>query len=128
MRHKNRKWLAMAAGGYLLAMGSAYRGAMAQRPTDGNIDHIEREGIRRLEDERAKTAAAGPKSNGETRLNAAGPAFCAARYDARYDATFRLESLKAETATAESSRGETSATKTSGTESLSTFPKGEASP
>jgi hypothetical protein len=85
MRHKNRKWLAMAAGGYLLVMGYAYRGAMAQRPIDGNIfGHIEREGIRRLEDERAKTAAAGPKSNGETRLNAAGPAFIAARYDATF--------------------------------------------
>lgn len=86
-------------------MWSAYRRAMAQRPTDVSIfDRIEREGIRRLEDERAKEAAAGPKSTGERRLNAAGPAFIAARYDA----TFRVES------------------KTLGTESLSTFPKEEA--
>src|ERR1700729_828987 len=87
---------------------------MAQRPTDGNIfDHLERAGIRRLEDDRAK-AAAGPKSTGETRLNAAGPAFIAARHDV----TFGVEWLKAETATAESSRGETSGAKTSGTESV----------
>lgn len=92
-------------GATLLVMWSAYRRAMAQRPTDVSIfDRIEREGIRRLEDERAKEAAAGPKSTGERRLNAAGPAFIAARYDA----TFRVES------------------KTLGTESLSTFPKEEA--
>jgi hypothetical protein len=83
MRRKNRKWVAIAAGIYLLVMWSAYRWAIAQRPTDGNIfAHIEREGIRRQEEERAKQAAAGPKPTGETRLNAAGPAFVAARYDA----------------------------------------------
>jgi hypothetical protein len=83
MRRKNRKWVAIAAGIYLLVMWSAYRWATAQRPADGNIfAHIEREGIRRQEEERAKEAAAGPKPTGETRLNAAGPAFVAARYDA----------------------------------------------
>jgi len=85
MRRKNRKWVAMAAGVYLLVMWSAYRWAIAQRPTDGSIfDRIERDGVRRLEDERAKEAAAGPKPTGETRLNAAGPAFVAARYDATH--------------------------------------------
>jgi hypothetical protein len=83
MRRKNRKWVAIAAGMYLLVMWSAYRWAIAQRPVDGNIfAHIEREGIRRQEEERAKEAAAGPKPTGETRLNSAGPAFVAARYDA----------------------------------------------
>ncbi len=85
MRRKNRKWVAIAAGIYLLVMWSAYRWAIAQRPTDGNIfAHIEREGIRRQEEERAKEAAAGPKPTGETRLNSAGPAFVAARYDATH--------------------------------------------
>lgn len=85
MRRKNRKWVAIAAAIYLLVMWSAYRWAIAQRPADGNIfAHIEREGIRRQEQERAKEAAAGPKPTGETRLNAAGPAFVAARYDATH--------------------------------------------
>ena len=63
---KDRKWLAMATGVYLLVIGSAYRWDMAQHPTDGNIfdpigfDPIERKGIRRPEDERAREAAAGP--------------------------------------------------------------------
>ncbi len=85
MRRKNRKWVGIAAAIYLLVMWSAYRWAIAQRPTDGNIfAHIEREGIRRQAEERAKEAAAGPKPMGETRLNAAGPAFAAVRYDARH--------------------------------------------
>ena len=83
MRRKNRKWVAIAAAIYLLLMWSAYRWAIAQRPTDGNIfARLEREGIRRQAEERAKEAAASPKPTGETRLNAAGPAFVAARYDA----------------------------------------------
>ena len=63
---KDRKRLAMATGVYLLVIGSAYRWDMAQHPNDGNIfdpigfDPIEREGIRRPEDERAREAAAGP--------------------------------------------------------------------
>jgi hypothetical protein len=105
MRHKNRKWPAIAAGVYpagdVVRLPAGYGAASDRRSI---FDRIEREGIRRLEDERAKEAAAGPKSTGERRLNAAGPAFIAARYDA----TFRVES------------------KTLGTESLSTFPKEEA--
>jgi hypothetical protein len=85
MRRKNRKWVAMAVGVYLLVIWSAYRWGVAQRPTDGNIfAHIEREGIRRQEEERAKEAALGPQPTGEPRLNAAGPAFVAARYDATH--------------------------------------------
>ncbi|HWY02969.1 MAG TPA: hypothetical protein VNX60_04815 [Candidatus Acidoferrum sp.] len=63
---KDRTWLAMATGVYLLVIGSAYRWDMAQHPTDVNIfdpirfDPIEREGIRRPEDESAREAAAGP--------------------------------------------------------------------
>ena len=85
MRRKNRKWVAIAAVIYLFVMWSAYRWAIAQRPTDGNIfDRIEREGIRRQAEEEAKDAAAGPRPTGEPRLNAAGPAFVAARYDATH--------------------------------------------
>jgi hypothetical protein len=62
--HKARKWLAMATEVYLLVIGSAYQWDMAQHPTDGKIfdpiGPIEREGIRRPEDERAREAAAGP--------------------------------------------------------------------
>src|ERR1700686_2773983 len=62
MRRKNRKWVGIAAVIYLFVMWSAYRWAIAQRPTDGNIfDRIEREGIRRQAEEEAKDAAAGPR-------------------------------------------------------------------
>lgn len=82
MRRKNRKWVGIAVGIYLLVMWSAYRWAIAQRPADGNIlSHIEREGIRKQQEERAKVAVAEPKPTGESRLNAGGPAFVAARYD-----------------------------------------------
>lgn len=85
MRRKNRKWVALAVGLYLFVMWSAYRWAIAQRPADGNIlDHIEREGVRKLAEERAKEAEAQPQPTGESRLNAAGPAFVAARYDATH--------------------------------------------
>jgi hypothetical protein len=91
MRRKNRKWVAMAVALYLLLMWSAYRWSIAQRPTDGNIfDHIEREIKRKNAQEEdsakeaAKQAAAQPKPTGESRLNAAGPAFVAARYDATH--------------------------------------------
>jgi hypothetical protein len=85
MRSKNRKWVAMAAAVYLFIMWSAYRWSVAQRPTDGSIlDHIEREAVRKQAEERAKEAAAGPQPTGESRLNAAGPAFVAARYDATH--------------------------------------------
>jgi hypothetical protein len=82
MRRKNRKWVGIGVGIYLLVMWSAYRWAIAQRPADGNIlAHIEREGIRKQQEERAKEVAAGPKPTGESRLNAGGPAYVAARYD-----------------------------------------------
>ena len=82
MRRRNRKWVAIAVGLYLLILFSAARWSIHQRPSDGNIfTGIERNGIRRLAEERAKAAAAAPKPTGETRLNAAGPAFVAARYD-----------------------------------------------
>ncbi len=72
----------MAAGVYLLVMWSAYRWGIAQRPRDGNIFQvIERQGLRKLAEERAKEAAAGPKPTGESRLSVGGPAFVAARYD-----------------------------------------------
>ena len=87
MRRKNRKWVAIAVALYLAVMWFAYRWSIAQRPTDGDIlTHIEREGVRRLaeeraKEERAKEAGASPKQAGESRLSAAGPAFVAARYD-----------------------------------------------
>ncbi len=82
MRRKNRKWVAVAAGLYLFVMWSAYRWGIAQRPKDGNIfEHIERQGLRRLAEEQSKADAAAPKPTGESRLNASGPAFVAARYD-----------------------------------------------
>jgi hypothetical protein len=82
MRRKNRKWVAIAVGIYLLVMWSAYRWAVAQRPADGNIlAHIEREEVRKLQERLAQEAEAGPKPMGESRLNTAGPAFVAARYD-----------------------------------------------
>ena len=69
----------MAVVLYLFVMWSACRWAIAQRPADGNIfDHIEREGLRRLAEERAKETASQPKPTGESRLTAAGPAFVAA--------------------------------------------------
>jgi hypothetical protein len=85
MRRKNRKWAAMAAGLYLLVMVSAYRWAVSQRLPEGSIfNKIERDGIRRLAEEKAKADAAEPKPMGESRLTAAGPAFVAARYDATH--------------------------------------------
>lgn len=89
MRRKNRKWVATGVALYLFVMWSAYRWGVAQRPTDGNIfEHIEREAKRKNAEDRekalAKEAAAQPKPTGASRLNAAGPAFVAARYDATH--------------------------------------------
>jgi len=85
MRRKNRKWVATAVALYVFVMWSAYRWGVAQRPADGNIfDHIERETNRKNAEAAAKEAAAQPKPTGESRLNAAGPAFVAARYDATH--------------------------------------------
>jgi len=87
MRRKNRKWVAIAAIVYLFVMWSAYRWAVRQRIPEGNIFvRIEREGIRRQAEERARAAQvqSPPPPTGETRLSAAGPAFVAARYDATH--------------------------------------------
>ena len=86
MRRKNRKWVAMAVAVYLFVMWSSYRWGIAQRIPEGNIfSQIEREGVKRLAEERAKAAAAAvSQSTGELRLTAAGPAFIAARYDATH--------------------------------------------
>jgi hypothetical protein len=85
MRRKNRKWVAIASGLYLFVIWSAYRWGIGQRIPEGNIfNKIEREGIKRLAEEKAKEAAAQPKPTGEPRLAAAGPAYVAARYDATH--------------------------------------------
>ncbi len=75
----------MAIAVYLFVMWSAYRWAISQRIPEGNIFvRIEREGIRRQAEERARAAQEQPPppTTGETRLSAAGPAYVAARYDA----------------------------------------------
>lgn len=87
MRRKNRKWVASAVVVYLLVMWSAYRWAVSQRIPEGNIFvRLQREGIRRQAEERARAAQvqAPPPPTGETRLSAGGPAFVAARYDATH--------------------------------------------
>jgi hypothetical protein len=87
MRRKNRKWVAIAAIVYLFVMWSAYRWAVNQRIPEGNIFvRIEREGLRRQAEERARAAQekTPPPPTGESRLSAAGPAFVAARYDATH--------------------------------------------
>src|SRR5215469_98118 len=82
MRRKNRKWVGIAVGLYLFVMYSAFRWSMNQPIPEGNLFlKQEREGVRRLQEEKAKEAAAAPKPTGETRLNEAGPAYIAARYD-----------------------------------------------
>jgi hypothetical protein len=88
MRRKNRKWAATALGLYLLVMWAAYRWA-GQRPTDGPIlEHIQHEEMRKFKEKRAREAEeearAQPGPTAESRLNAAGPAFVAARYDATH--------------------------------------------
>src|SRR5579863_1906877 len=86
MRRKNRKWVAIAVGLYLLVMVSAYRWSVGNRlPGEDNLFiKIQREGVRRLAEEKAKEAAAVPNPTGESRLTAAGPAYAAARYDATH--------------------------------------------
>ncbi len=86
MRRKNRKWVAIAAALYLFVMWSAYRWAISERPTDGPLlDHIENEAVRKQAERRAEEARKQSlPPNGESRLNAAGPAFVAARYDATH--------------------------------------------
>jgi hypothetical protein len=86
MRRKNRKWVAIAVGLYLAVMVSAYRWSVGNRlpGEDSLLIKIQREGVRRLAEEKAKEAAAQPKPTGESRLTAAGPAYVAARYDATH--------------------------------------------
>jgi hypothetical protein len=57
MRRKNRKWVSLAAIVYLLVLWFAYRWAVNQRIPEGNIFvRIEREGLRRQAEERARAA------------------------------------------------------------------------
>jgi hypothetical protein len=89
MRRKNRKWVALAIGIYLLIMVSAYRWGATQHIPEGNIFvRMEHEGIRRQAEERARTvpehAPTPPTPTAEVRLASAGPAYVAARYDATH--------------------------------------------
>jgi hypothetical protein len=86
MRRKNRKWVALAVLLYGFLMWSAFRWSIAQRPADGSIlEHIQREETRKFKEKRAKEgqeqAEALHLPTGESRLNAAGPAYVAVRYD-----------------------------------------------
>jgi hypothetical protein len=90
MRPRHYKWIAAAAALYLFIMWSAYRWSVAQRPTDGNLfEQINRKGYARLAAERTKTAivqeeSLTPTPAAQSRLNAPGPAYVAARYDATH--------------------------------------------
>jgi hypothetical protein len=92
MRPRHYKWIAAAAALYLFIMWSAYRWSIAQRPADGSLfEQINRKGYARLAEERSKAAQAAqpqdqatPTPAAEARLNAAGPAYVAARYDATH--------------------------------------------
>jgi hypothetical protein len=89
MRRKNRKWVATAIVLYLGVMYSAYRWSIAQRPQDGPIlEHIQSEEVRKFKERRAAEAAelarSAPQPTGQSRLEAAAPAFFAARYDATH--------------------------------------------
>lgn len=88
MRRKNRKWVAIAAGLYFFVMWSAWHWSVSQIPTDGSIfDRRQRLAVERLHQEKALASFEKPREQaplpdtGEARLNAAGPAFVAARYD-----------------------------------------------
>jgi hypothetical protein len=89
MRRKNRKWVALGIGLYLLVMWSAFRWSV-------HLNQLfpERNIFLRLEHE-AELRNAGhqpeekesnppPSPTGEARLSAAGPAYVAARYDATH--------------------------------------------
>jgi hypothetical protein len=86
MRRKNRKWVAFAAALYLCIMWSAYRWGVHQKPTDGPIlERLENEAVRKGLEKKAREAQQQvPPPTGETRFNAAGPAYVAARYDATH--------------------------------------------
>jgi len=82
MRRKNRKWVALAVGLYLLIIVSAFRWSLHQRLPEGNIiKKHEREVLERMAKERAKNTPAAPQPTGESRFAAAGPTYVAARYD-----------------------------------------------
>lgn len=113
MRRKNRKWVATAVVLYLFVMWSAYRWGISQRIPEGNIFvRIERDGIRRQNEERALAAKeqAPPPPTGEARLNAAGPAYVAARYDATH--VVFMVATETESRFSNSSIGRASATPT----------------
>jgi hypothetical protein len=93
MRRKNRKWVALAVGIYLLIIWSAYRWGARQRIPEGNIlVRIAHEaGLKQAQkqaEERERAAKEKeqppPPSTAEARLAAAGPAYVAARYDASH--------------------------------------------
>src|ERR1700739_4551283 len=92
MRRKNRKWVALAVGLYVFILFSAYRWGAEQRIPEGNIFvRLQREGIRRQAEERARAAQQAQQQEqqpaaaiGERRLSSAGPAYIAARYDATH--------------------------------------------
>lgn len=84
MQRKNRKWLAIGIGLYLVVMVSAFRWSMHQNDPEGNVfNRIEHEGIARLAEQRAKEVGAqpSPTPTGESRLRASAPAYVAVRYD-----------------------------------------------
>lgn len=88
MRRRNRKWVAIGVVLYLFVIWSAFRWGSGLRVPEGNIFlKLEREGIRRQQEEQSKKAkqeAIPPTPTGEERLNAAGPAYVAVRYDDRH--------------------------------------------
>jgi hypothetical protein len=82
MRRKNRKWVALAVGLYLLIIVSAFRWSLHQRLPEGNIiKKHEREVLERMAKERAKNTPPAPQPTGESRFATAGPTYVAARYD-----------------------------------------------
>lgn len=89
MRRKNRKWVALAVGIYMFILGSAYHWGSQLRVPEGNIFvHLQREGIRRQAEERARAAEQQKHEQQvedtaarELRLSLSGPAYVAARYD-----------------------------------------------
>jgi hypothetical protein len=87
MRPKNRKWVVLAFGLYVLLMWSAYRWSIGQRYPEGSLyDHREAERKKKFVEQKAKddAFAARTRPTGEVRLAAAGPAFFAAKYDATH--------------------------------------------
>ena len=88
MRRKNRKWVTLAVGLYLLIIMSAFRWSLHNRlPGESNLlVKRDREVWARMKEERAEKAKIEThlQPTGERRLTAAGPAYIAARYDAAH--------------------------------------------